>query len=486
MKKSPVEYIRPEVEARLEQWARIRAAIDGEEAVKALCDKILPRPNPTDVTAENQARYNAYLGRAVFYNVSGRTLNGLTGYVFAKEPVVTLPATLQSLETNVDGSGVTLNQQAKATLMRARAFGRGGLLVDYPSTVEATTRQQLIDGNVAPTIVLYEPEQITNWDHVVIGAKSFLKMLVLKESYTVPGEDEFERNWAVQYRVLTLEDGGGVLGRIFRRPKAEVDYEPVKELEYRPQGQTGVRLKTIPFTFVGSSNNDPAVDTPPMLDLVNLNLAHFRNSADYEESCYIVGQPTPYVSGLTKAWVDEVMNGTMQLGSRGIIPLPVGGAAGLLQATPNSMPFEAMEHKEKQMVALGAKLVEQKEVQQTATEANLNNASEVSTLTAAATNVFLAYKAAFDFCGQFVGADTAAIDFDLTEPLSQAAVTPEQATAIMAAWQGNLIDFEEARWQLKKSGWAWKEDDEVRANNEAEGFNQPPEPVPVSGGTLVE
>ncbi len=91
----------------------------------------------------------------------------------------------------------------------------------------------------------------------------------------------------------------------------------------------GTNWDRIPFSPIGSENNDPMPDKPPMEDLAHLNIGHYRNSADYEEACFIAGQPTPWASGLTEDWVKDVMKGTMYLGSRGIIPLPVNGACGL-------------------------------------------------------------------------------------------------------------------------------------------------------------
>jgi Domain of unknown function (DUF4055) len=470
--KSPVEFQRPEYEAKSEIWLRIRAACDGEEAVKNLAAKVLPMPNAEDRSPDNVARYNAYLGRSVWYNVTGRTLDGMVGFVFQKNPVVKLPNTLKVLEENVDGAGVSLHQQAKAALRNVLSLGRCGLLVDYPTTSKPATQADLAAGNVAPTIVLYDAEQITNWRTSSIGAKTVLDLLVLRETIAVPSEpgNEFSITGQLRYRVLT-RSAEGVQGRIFVKKDGQDTFEEDKTLSYAPLDKSGKPLSEIPFVFVGAENNDSAVDMPPLLDLANLNFAHFRNSADYEESCYMVGQPTPYLSGLTEQWVKEVLNGRVVLGSRAAIALPVGGTAGLLQASPNTLPKEAMEHKERQMVALGAKLVEQKEVQRTATEAGMEAAAELSTLSACALNVFVAYKAALKLAGLFVNATEAEITYDTSEPISSLALTPEQASAVMSLWMGNLIDFEEARKQLKRAGWAWKDDDEVQENNAARDFD---------------
>ncbi|MBL1368232.1 DUF4055 domain-containing protein, partial [Acinetobacter baumannii] len=109
-------------------------------------------------------------------------------------------------------------------------------------------------------------------------------------------------------------------------------------------------MDEIPFMFVGSHNNDPEIDNPPMYDLAELNIAHYRNSADYEEAVYMMGQPTYWFSGLTKEWIKEVLGGKIQLGSVGGVLLPANSSAGLLQPTPNTMAKEAMDQKENQMV----------------------------------------------------------------------------------------------------------------------------------------
>lgn len=488
---SPVEYERPEVAAMRPTWLLIRAALTGERAIKALGELVLPRPNSTDTSAENDKRYADYITRAVWYNVSQRTLEGMVGYIFKKDPTITLPPVLKGLETSADGAGVSLLQQSKDAVRAVIGFGRGGLLVDYPQTEEVTTRQQLIEGNIQPTIVLIQAEQITNWRTTVEGAQRKLTMIVIKEASWEVGDDEFELIEVIQYRVLDIineetdqPDGadplppiGTVRGRVFQCMGDGRDYFENHDLTYFPIDSNGQPLTTIPFVFLGWRNNDPEIDKPPMEDLVFLNIAHYRNSADYEEAAFMLGQPTPYVAGVTEQWAKNVLGGKIQLGSRGLISLPAGGTAGLVQCQPNSMPFEAMQHKETQMVALGAKLVQQQRVQRTATEAQMDNSSEVSVLINVAINVFMAYVEALKFAGQFVGADDATLEFELSEPLTRDSMTPQEATAISALWMQGLLDYEEARTVLKKSGLAYLDDDIVKQNH----ANELPPPLPPAG-----
>jgi hypothetical protein len=95
------------------------------------------------------------------------------------------------------------------------------------------------------------------------------------------------------------------------------------------------------------------------------NMAHYRNSADYEEAVYHAWAADAWFSGLTEQWVSDVLNGAIQLGSRAAhsSACPSTRSAGLLQPTlPNTLAKEAMDQKEAQMLALGAKLVEGSQV----------------------------------------------------------------------------------------------------------------------------
>jgi hypothetical protein len=102
---------------------------------------------------------------------------------------------------------------------------------------------------------------------------------------------------------------------------------------YYPTDAAGNRLNEIGFSFMGAFNNEPKPGPMPMYALCAINVAHYRNSADYEEAVYQLGQPTAWFGGLTEQWVKEVLGGAIRLGSRTAIPLPAQSTAGLLQVS---------------------------------------------------------------------------------------------------------------------------------------------------------
>lgn len=462
-----VKHIREDVTRMLDRWTLIGDCLSGQDAIKAAKDRYLPRPNAEDRTPENQARYLNYLNRAVFYNVTARTFSGLVGQVFSREPTVTLPPLFDPLKEDIDGSGVSLEQQAKKALGLALAYGRGGLLADYPATEGSASRQEIIDGIMRPTVLLYEPENIINWRTITVGAKKMLSLVVIAENY-VASDDGFEIKTGKQWRVLELAGGELIYKISIWRENDGEDGGQVHEVEqYWPKDAAGKSLHEIPFTFFGAVNNDHYIDMPPLYDLAVLNVAHYRNSADYEESCYMVGQPTPYFSGLDTDWVQSVLKGTVQLGSRAAVPLPVGASAGLLQASPNSMVKEAMDDKVKQMVSLGAKLVEQQYIQRTATEVRQEEASETSILASCAKNVAEAYRFILGWCGRFLG-EEGEIEFELNTKFSTSSLSSSDLAQLIAAWQGGAITFEELRYNLRRADIAYLKDEEAKDQMEGE------------------
>ena len=114
-----------------------------------------------------------------------------------------------------------------------------------------------------------------------------LVMVVLAEDYRIT-DDEFDHDMDTQYRVLRLREDG-YSQQIYR------DEEPYTE-EFYPRKADGTVWSQIPCIFVGSKNNDSTIDDAPLSDIADVNIAHYRNSADYEESCFLAGQPTLFIN----------------------------------------------------------------------------------------------------------------------------------------------------------------------------------------------
>lgn len=465
-----VKHIRPEVEKLLPIYRMIRDVLRGPSAVKSGKELYLPVPDPSDETPNGVIRYSHYVDRAIFFDATARTHEGFIGQIFYREYQVELPGALEILKDDIDGEGTTLEQQAKNTAGEVLAFGRAGLLTDYASQVSNPSLQDQITGKARPVISLYFPENIINWRYTTVNNRKFLSLVVLKEM-AYDDDDGFEATEVDQWRELRMiqkdpdaEDPDYILVvRIWRN----VDGDFLVVDESFPTMGNGSNWEVIPFSFIGSVDNDPTIDKPPMEGMAHVNIGHYRNSADYEESVFMLGQPTPWASGITENWLKEAWNGELRLGCREFIPLPEGGQMGLLQVEPNSLAKEAMDQKERQLVALGAKLAEAKQVQTTATEENRNSVIENSTLSSVAKNTSSAYVKALTYAAMYSGADPKLV-FELNTDFEITRMSSQDRQQLLLEWQGGGITWDEYRWNMKRSGIAYEDDKKAKRIIQAE------------------
>lgn len=460
----PVTSEHPDFTAAKADWEQIADCIAGQRKVKAAGCKYLPKPNAEDKSPENTARYDAYLQRAVFHNVTGRTVDNNVGQCFAVEPVPTMPDEMLAWLDDVDGASVSAVQQSKKALGLIVGFSRAFLWVDYPKTNGVVSKGQAERENIRPRIILCDPRNVPNWRVETIGAKTLLSLVTIKEQY-VKEDDGFEAVFATQYRVLKLV-GGVYVQEVWREGDGDswVIFDTLNPLD-----GSNKPFNEIPGTFIGAESNDAGVEKPLMLDISNLNIAHFRDSADYQEGVYMLGQPTPYFTGLDNAWVTDVLKGKIMLGSRAIIPLPQGATAGLIQVQPNTLAKESMDQKENLMNALGARLVEMREVQKTATEDGNDEASETSVLATCCDNVSAAYKKGFEWAAQYGAINIADPDsedtgiwYELNKDFAVNRMTPEDGKATLELVNGGLLTWSEGRDRMRKGGLATKSDEDAK------------------------
>lgn len=442
-------------EKAAERWALVREICAGGD--HEVLGKYLPYLNRRDTSPENVARNVAYRERAVLYNATGRTRDGLLGLAFRRDPrgLDGLPTRLAYLADDCDGAGVSLYQQSQATLKAVLETGRHGLYVDYS------------DAMSGPIIKGYRAEDIINWRAEIVGGKTTVVLVVLREHSEV--QDGYETKEIPQWRELLIE-GGLFVVRVWQQP--EDGGEPVQIGDDIVPRSQGGPLDFIPFIFVGAQNNDTSIDEAPLYDLAYINRAHYRNSADYEDSVFLVGQAQPWISGLTEEWRDHLeKGGQTYTGSRAAMLLPEGGAYGFAQALPNSMVKEAMDQKEAQMIALGARLIEATQANRTATESDNDKEASTSVLSMCAANVSEAYSMALAYCARYLDIADADVTYSINQDFARMHADPQVITALVGAWQSGAFAKTDLRAFLRRLGVVAvdRDDDAIDADQEQEG-----------------
>lgn len=386
----------------LPDWEKVDNVIDGD--VNRYLRNVA-RCEPDATKAQRQSEYEE---GAILHNFTLRTRDGMQGAIFLRTPTIELPANIEYLLDDADGNGLGLEQHMQAAVDQTLRKGRCGLLVDMPSTEEVPTLEMQENGEAVPRIQLYQAQDIINWQTVRYGSINRLWRIVLREEYDASifgnlGSDYIPQ---YQYRVLAINEEGYYYQQVWYTDKSnELVNEGMVEFEVIANGE---RLREIQFFFIGADDNSYKVGTKPLLPIADLNIGHYRNSADTEENSFVCSQAMLVIALSeqidVKQFAEDNPNG-VQVGSRRGLNVGPGGSAEFIQAAESDKAMRLMKEKEEQAIQLGAQLITPSR-QVTAETARIQQGANGSILASIATNVTSAYRKAIESCMIFLGSES--------------------------------------------------------------------------------
>lgn len=422
----PVNSTHPQYDKVQAQWSRVRDVLAGSDAVKSRGTSYLPKPGGmTDLD------YEGYSMRAEFYPATGRTVDGLLGGIFRKDPLVTGTEAQIELLAAVTLTGQDMPTFAKTLVREVLSLGRRGVLVD------------VVDSDSMPFFASYAAENIINWRVSYINRKPATSLVVLKELRTTQGADEFATEPSEQYRVLqlVLEENSETphyVQRVFTKTKDAAGKETFLEGPLVVPMRRGEKLTEIPFFFFGPLDLQPAIERSPILDLVDTNLSHFRTSAELEEGAYLTGLPMYVVSGRPQG--EEVTE--FVVGSRQALLLEEGGSAEVLTVDGDGMGLltTLIEGKEKRMAVLGARLLEdQKAGVEAAATVAMRHRGEDSLLSSLAHTCSRGLTAATHKLLWWSGVEEPDVSIELNTDFMSAQMSPDDVVKLTLAYQQGTI-----------------------------------------------
>ena len=376
------------------QWEFINDFYKGEFRVKKKTTDYLPNPfvSADKTTAENE--YTAFLNRTPFLAITTRTTNAMVGLINRKPVVVELPEKLQYLIDSFNGEGLRLDQHINRTVGEVVRVGRYGLMGELPNS-GGQSRADNMNGSM-PYCIGYKAGDIINWS--VINKQ--LTLVVLREE--VPNEEGqtifgFDNDY--QYRVLMINEEGNYEQRLY---KSENDN--IENYELIPVAVNGQSLKSIPFWFIGSQNNDEQVDEPPMLPVTSANKTVYQYAGDARNIAHQTSFITTMINGFDSAsQIKEFFPSGICFGTKQVQLLPTDATGQILQGAPSNTASEGEKQAIEQAVRLGAELITE-QTNQTATAAGIQAASSTSQLAQIAQNVEDGYKSFIDWVAGILGA----------------------------------------------------------------------------------
>jgi len=442
----------PDYDADIDRWNLTRDIVDNNAKDR------LPVIDPSDTERKKQ-----YQDGAVLTNFTARTKNGLVGVAFHRPPTkVEIPQAVDYLLTDATGNHRTLEQLAQELTGDILETGRSGVLVDFPLIHFEPTISEMKRDNIRAHLISYKAQNIINWNTHRIGGSTVLVLVVLEEIINAIGDDGFSWVQEKQFRVLRLEGG------VYTQEVLDSSSKPIVK-KFAPTMNNKQPFTEIPFVFIGSENNDADVDNAPLYDLATINMSHYINSADLEESVHIVGCPTPIIAAdmSLEEFRTSQPNQEFRLGSRVGQMVGVNGTVTLLEATPNQLADVVMKRKEEQAVMIGARLLIPSSGVETAEAARIRHGSELSVLMLVMRNVEEGLMQAVLFAGQFMTNQdlTDQVVYSLNMEFFDTKFDAQTFVALLQGFDRGLIAQEDIHKLLQAGGIV----DENRTVSDIEG-----------------
>lgn len=461
----PVNSTHPQYDANVLLWERNRDAVAGQDAIKAKGDRYLPRPNAADVSAENRARYDRYLERALWYAAPERTKNSLIGSVFRKgAEKQELGTAIDYLAEDADGAGVSLEQLSKEVVGELLEVGRIGILTDYPPAETGLSEEEVARRNLRASLLTYPAENIINWRVEKVGGKLVTTLIVLKEEMEVE-DDGYSVKTEEVYRVLALEKGTYVQ-RLFKKDGTQVGADIV------PRKANGALWTEIPFVVIGAETNRLEVDKAPLTHLCNHAIAYWQTSADHRENLYMHGQLTLGIASdlSSEEFAKANPNGVMIGAPMGVF-LGAGGSFTTASAPESNSLSKALEDLRTEMAELGAQIITKGSNAQTAEAARIDAAAESSVLSNLVGNASEGIEQALEWAAEFMGGDPAKVLFKLNTEFFDESLDPQTRTVMLNELDRGIIAKADYRRLLRKADHIdpLRTDEEIDADAEAAG-----------------
>ena len=463
-------------------WSLCRDCYEGESVIKDAGVVYLPQ-----LEGQTEEDYKNYKLRAMFYGAVSRTVDALVGVVLKKEPTYAKKLKPEVL-SGLTRTNQTFDDFLAMLLKEILITGRVGLLMDIDRSSDMKGQAYLAQ---------YKAEDVVNWSY---GEDGKLNMVVLREVYDVRLEDWFRVKQEERYRVLKLS----YLDELADYPdQNNIDVVYRQEVYVKSEssgvGDTnkfvlidtifpiieGSTLNYIPFWFI-DQNGSTQLGRPPLVAMANVNISHYRNSADLEQGRHFTGSPQPWVSG-----VDSNSGLTMRIGSTVAWLLSNPNArAGYLEFTGQGLSSlkEGLEEKEKLMAVLGARLLEPpKKASESAENQKIRRQGESGLLSSIVKVVSASLSEAIRLALQVqrmqLPDDEAVVELHVDFTSMEA--DPQLLTALMTMLQSGTISYDSFFYNLQRMELYPKNttvDSEIKGIESTleklTGLTTPPEPEP--------
>ena len=343
----------------------VRTVYGGTRTVRGVGKALLPK-HPS----EEQEDYQRRLERAVFYNATKRTVTGLVGMIFRKEPQWDeLPPPRTAEESlNIDMCGHDISVYTRMLAADAMIDGHTWVVVDMPRADRApASAADEREMGLRPYWVQVKAQDAINVQWGLQDGKPRIRMFAYK--YTKTEESgEFGEDVLEVIRVL--------------RPGSAQDFYRTED-GWQADEPVVVSLPYVPVAFVPANETAPYESEPPLLDLAYENIDHYQIRSDHRHAAMFASTPMPVFSGMAREDVEWGANRAL------FLPDPEASAT-MLESSGASLASTRQDLKDSEgrMASYGLQmLVGEKRAAETEQAKLIGKAESDSTLAAMARGI---------------------------------------------------------------------------------------------------
>ncbi len=397
----------------------VRTVYGGTKTMRLAKDKYLPR-HPKEADEEHDRR----LARAVLFNAFARTVHGLVGMIFRKDPIVPdeMPANIFGHLDNLDQAGRSLTTLVRQSTVDAMIDGHQWWHIEHPQVPRLENREQERALDVRPYWISIRKADALNVQYDLVDGRPVVTLFAYREARTEPdglfGEREVDC-----VRVL--------------RPGSWAVWERDDNDRWALVDEGSSSLPYVPVVWLPTNESGTFESTPPLLDLAYENVDHWQIRSDHRHAAMFASAPMPVFTGTDAKGVTWGPNRALFLPEE-------GASAQLLESSGASLAStrQDLQDCESRMAALGlAMLVRETRAAETAQAKLLDKSESDSSLSVIARRVEDAVNEALavhaDYLGAELGEARVEINRDFHESLLDATMIG-QLSALVASGQLSL------------------------------------------------
>ena len=280
-------------------WPLLHDLIGGTDSMRAAKQEWLPRePREATISYENRLR------RSFLYNAYGDTVEKLVSKPFSRPVTVEadLPEPLDLIADDVDMTGRDLTQLGRDVFRSMVVYGVSHILVDFPKTEGVETLADERARHIRPTFIHVPPTALLGWrTERQANGRDRLTQIRIKE-IRVEAVGEYIEEEVEYVRVLNTETF-----EVWRKDPDQDDYVLHESGEHS--------FGDVPLVSCYASRTGYLTGQPPLLDLAQLNLAHWQSLSDQRNVLRFARVGLLFASGFS----DEELEGGIAIGPNQLI-----------------------------------------------------------------------------------------------------------------------------------------------------------------------